>query len=135
MTSVREVSPLQAYNREASRLTPPAGGAKAKVVTKDLGFTFGKFSFGYTTSEVHIDEEAVAATETQGDSSKSFRALLTAELDAASARQYLFEQDAPETETRAATTSTLTRRLGTAAYATMAQTPTEAQTSLFSTAV
>lgn len=112
-------SPLQAYQREASRLTPPVSRLAGKVVTRDAGVSLGPFSVRFSAKDYELDLGGLDQTASFSDA-----------LDAAGLNQTLAAA-LPETPSPGA----LTRRQAAASYAATRDRPLETPPVMFSATV
>ena len=55
MAAIAAASPLGAYQREASRLTPVAPRVAGKVVNRQAGVSFGPFSVRFSATDYEFD--------------------------------------------------------------------------------
>jgi hypothetical protein len=103
MAAIAATSPLGAYQREASRLTPSAPRVGGKIVNREAGLNFGPFSVRYTATDYEFDLTGATAQTSFADT-----------LDAAATVARLAEMpaiDAPPPP------NALTRRQALAGYA------------------
>lgn len=108
MAAIAAASPIGAYQREASRLTPAAPRVSGKVISREAGLSFGPFSVRYSATDYEFDLSGATAQTSFTDA-----------LDAAAASALLAETPAlGETPPPNA----YTRRQALAGYATAAAT-------------
>lgn len=106
MAAIAAASPIGAYQREASRLTPAAPRVPGKVISREAGLSFGPFSLRYSATDYEFDLSGASAQTSFVDA-----------LDAAAASALLAETPAlGETPPPNA----YTRRQALAGYATAA---------------
>ncbi|QAZ66007.1 hypothetical protein [Solidesulfovibrio carbinolicus] len=55
MAAIAAASPIGAYQREASRLTPAAPRVPGKVISREAGLSFGPFSLRYSATDYEFD--------------------------------------------------------------------------------
>ena len=55
MAAIAAASPIGAYQREASRLTPAAPRVSGKVISREAGLSFGPFSVRYSATDYEFD--------------------------------------------------------------------------------
>jgi hypothetical protein len=55
MAAIAAASPIGAYQREASRLTPAATRVPGKVINREAGLSFGPFSLRYSATDYEFD--------------------------------------------------------------------------------
>ena len=55
MATIAAASPIGAYQREASRLTPAAPRVPGKVISREAGLSFGPFSLRYSATDYEFD--------------------------------------------------------------------------------
>ena len=55
MAAIAAASPIGAYQREASRLTPVAPRVPGKVISREAGLSFGPFSLRYSATDYEFD--------------------------------------------------------------------------------
>ena len=55
MAAIAAASPIGAYQREASRLTPAAPRVPGKVISREAGLSFGPFSVRYSATDYEFD--------------------------------------------------------------------------------
>ncbi len=55
MAAIAAASPIGAYQREASRLTPAAPRVPGKVINREAGLSFGPFSLRYSATDYEFD--------------------------------------------------------------------------------
>ena len=83
MAAIAAASPIGAYQREASRLTPVAPRVPGKVISREAGLSFGPFSLRYSATDYEFDL-----------SGASVQTSFTDALDAAAASALLAETPA-----------------------------------------
>ncbi len=118
MSAVRGISQYQqAVSFETSRKEAVSSRVQAKTVTKTVGFRLGKFGVSYAAEDLEVDVSGLSNQSSAQDSALSGRSF-AAELDIASVRRSMVDlpriEAAPLVER---SPSSLTRRLGTEAYA------------------
>ena len=106
MAAIAAASPIGAYQREASRLTPAAPRVSGKVISREAGLSFGPFSVRYSATDYEFDLSGASAQTSFADA-----------LDAAAASALLAETPALG---QAPPPNAYTRRQALAGYATAA---------------
>ena len=106
MAAIAAASPIGAYQREASRLTPAAPRVPGKVISREAGLSFGPFSLRYSATDYEFDLSGVSAQTSFVDA-----------LDAAAASALLAEMPALG---QTPPPNAYTRRQALAGYATAA---------------
>ncbi len=61
MAAIAAASPIGAYQREASRLTPAAPRVPGKVISREAGLSFGPFSLRYSATDYEFDLSGATA--------------------------------------------------------------------------
>lgn len=61
MAAIAAASPIGAYQREASRLTPAAPRVPGKVISREAGLSFGPFSLRYSATDYEFDLSGASA--------------------------------------------------------------------------
>ena len=108
MAAIAAASPIGAYQREASRLTPAAPRVSGKVISREAGLSFGPFSLRYSATDYEFDLSGASVQTSFVDA-----------LDAAAASALLAETPALG---QAPLPNAYTRRQAMAGYATAAAT-------------
>lgn len=106
MAAIAAASPIGAYQREASRLTPAAPRVPGKVISREAGLSFGPFSLRYSATDYEFDLSGASVQTSFADA-----------LDAAAASALLAETPALG---QAPPPNAYTRRQALAGYATAA---------------
>lgn len=106
MAAIAAASPIGAYQREASRLTPAAPRVPGKVISREAGLSFGPFSLRYSATDYEFDLSGASVQTSFVDA-----------LDAAAASALLAETPALG---QAPPPNAYTRRQALAGYATAA---------------
>jgi hypothetical protein len=117
MAPIAGASPVQAYQREASRLATATPRVAGKVVTRDAGVTLGPFSIRFTAKDYEFDLSGVGVQASFADA-----------LDAAGQARHL--GDTADTTTPP---NALTRRQALASYRASQDLPLEARPIMFET--
>lgn len=108
MAAIAAASPIGAYQREASQLTPAAPRVPGKVISREAGLSFGPFSLRYSATDYEFDLSGASAQTSFADA-----------LDAAAASALLAETPALG---QTPPPNAYTRRQALAGYATAAAT-------------
>ena len=111
MAAIAAASPIGAYQREASRLTPAAPRVPGKVISREAGLSFGPFSLRYSATDYEFDLSGASVQTSFIDA-----------LDAAAASALLAETPALG---QAPPPNAYTRRQALAGYATAAATTSQ----------
>ncbi|HML55618.1 MAG TPA: hypothetical protein PKC79_16100 [Solidesulfovibrio magneticus] len=106
MAAIAAASPIGAYQREASRLSPAAPRVPGKVISREAGLSFGPFSLRYSATDYEFDLSGASVQTSFIDA-----------LDAAAASALLAETPALG---QAPPPNATTRRQALAGYATAA---------------
>ena len=67
MAAIAAASPLGAYQREASRLTPAAPRVAGKVVNRQAGISLGPFSVRFSATDYEFDLSGASAQKSFAD--------------------------------------------------------------------
>ena len=114
MAAIAAASPIGAYQREASRLTPVAPRVAGKVISREAGLSFGPFSVRYSATDYEFDLSGASAQKSFADA-----------LDAAAAAAQLQDASGSPQLADDVASSPLRRRQALAGYQAAAATATQ----------